>query len=144
MVRHCCLSIAIISSNGSASWWMMYRRNGYKKYAWGSDELAPMARRGKHGSAPGATIIDSMSTLKIMGLDSEFDSAVAWVKNFNFQRVRRAVPTRAALTVAPCRRVISALMACLLRAARSRFSKRLSVILVACFRLTTCLEMCSC
>ena len=44
------------------------------------------ARRGKHGSAPGATIIDSMSTLKIMGLDEEYSAAVAWVKNFNFKR----------------------------------------------------------
>ena len=65
---------------------MLHSWNGYKKYGWGSDEVSPMARRGKRGAAPGATIIDSMSTLKIMGLEKEFQDAVTWVKGYNFAR----------------------------------------------------------
>lgn len=64
---------------------MVHSWSGYKKYAWGSDEVSPIARRGKRGAAPGATIIDSMSTLKIMGLEAEFADAVGWVKQYNFK-----------------------------------------------------------
>jgi hypothetical protein len=65
---------------------MLHSWNGYKKYGWGSDEVSPMARRGKRGAAPGATIIDSMSTLKIMGLENEFNDALNWVKAYDFKR----------------------------------------------------------
>ena len=65
---------------------MLHSWNGYKKYGWGSDEVSPMARRGKRGAAPGATIIDSMSTLKIMGCEQEFNDALNWVKSYDFKR----------------------------------------------------------
>ena len=64
---------------------MVHSWDGYRQYAWGSDELAPPYRRGKHGAAPGATIVDAMSTLKIMGLDARFEDAVGWVKAFDFR-----------------------------------------------------------
>lgn len=63
---------------------MIHSWDGYKQFAWGSDELAPPYRRGKQGAAPGATIVDAMSTLKIMGLESRYQDAVAWVKDFEF------------------------------------------------------------
>ena len=65
---------------------MVHSWDGYKQFAWGSDELAPPYRRGKRGAAPGATIVDSLSTLKIMGLESRFQDAIAWVKAFNFRK----------------------------------------------------------
>lgn len=64
---------------------MVHSWDGYRRFAWGFDELAPPYKRGKRGAAPGATILDSMSTLKIMGLESRFGDAVAWVKAFDFQ-----------------------------------------------------------
>ena len=64
---------------------MIHSWDGYKQFAWGSDELAPPYRRGKHGAAPGATIVDAMSTLKIMGLESRYQDAVNWVKTFDFR-----------------------------------------------------------
>ena len=39
---------------------------------------------GKRGAARGATIVDSMSTLKVMGLEAEFRDAVAWAKANDF------------------------------------------------------------
>merc|ERR1712127_761720 len=61
---------------------MVHSWDGYRKYGWGSDEVSPIARRGKRGAAPGATIIDSMSTLKIMGLEEQFRDAAGWVKDY--------------------------------------------------------------
>lgn len=45
----------------------------YEKYAWGRDELQPLSQTGKDSFAGmGATILDSLSTLWIMGLKEEF------------------------------------------------------------------------
>eukprot|EP01012_Entosiphon_sulcatum_P028373 TRINITY_DN3429_c0_g1_i1.p1 TRINITY_DN3429_c0_g1~~TRINITY_DN3429_c0_g1_i1.p1 ORF type:complete len:733 (-),score=127.41 TRINITY_DN3429_c0_g1_i1:29-2227(-) len=58
----------------------------YKKYAWGSDELAPLSQHGKDwakipGNGIGVTILDALSTLWLMGLKEEFDEAIQWVEN---------------------------------------------------------------
>ncbi|KAF9579342.1 hypothetical protein BGW38_004440 [Lunasporangiospora selenospora] len=56
--------------------------NGYKKYAWGYDEVRPVS--GGHRSSFngwGATMVDSLDTLIIMGFNKEFDEALDWVKN---------------------------------------------------------------
>jgi len=66
---------------------MMHSWSGYKQYAWGMDELEPLSRRGKNWLYQGATIIDSMSTLLVMGLDKEFKEAAEWVKKFDFGTV---------------------------------------------------------
>ena len=45
------------------------------------DELQPVSRRGKQSFAGmGATILDSLSTLWIMGLKDEFGRGRDWVK----------------------------------------------------------------
>jgi mannosyl-oligosaccharide alpha-1,2-mannosidase len=66
--------------------------NGYKKHAWGSNELKPISKRQHNadifGHTPhlGATIIDSMDTLYIMGLKKEFEEAANWVRDsFNIE-----------------------------------------------------------
>lgn len=61
---------------------------GYKTYAWGSDEIHPISgQRGENWGGFGMTILDSMDTLKMLGLHQEFDDATSWVRdNANFDR----------------------------------------------------------
>lgn len=56
---------------------------GYEKYAWGKDVYKPLSKTGENmGPKPlGWIIIDSLDTLKIMGLDSQLAKARSWVKN---------------------------------------------------------------
>eukprot|EP00929_Paragymnodinium_shiwhaense_P118299 TRINITY_DN90237_c0_g1_i1.p1 TRINITY_DN90237_c0_g1~~TRINITY_DN90237_c0_g1_i1.p1 ORF type:complete len:874 (+),score=114.23 TRINITY_DN90237_c0_g1_i1:164-2785(+) len=55
--------------------------HGYKKYAWGLDELQPLTKKGRDSFAGvGITILDSLSTLWLMGLQDEFDAAEEWVQ----------------------------------------------------------------
>ncbi len=63
------------------AWW------GYETYAWGKDELNPVSLRGKLGvlggmngfRGMGASLVDAMSTLHMMGLQTEFEHAKEWV-----------------------------------------------------------------
>ena len=58
---------------------------GYKQYAWMKDEVMPLT--GGATSAFGgwaATLVDSLDTLAIMGLDEYFDEAVAAVGEIDF------------------------------------------------------------
>ncbi len=42
---------------------------GYKKFAWGKDDLRPVSKTGRDsGYAMGLTIVDSLDTMIIMGL----------------------------------------------------------------------------
>jgi len=43
--------------------------NNYKKYAWGRDELKPVSRGWIDFMGVGLTIVDSLDTLYIMGLN---------------------------------------------------------------------------
>lgn len=59
--------------------------NNYKQFAWGADELDPLARRGKDWLGLAATIVDSLDTLWIMDLKEEFKLARDYVdKKLNF------------------------------------------------------------
>lgn len=50
---------------------------GYQQFAWGQDELTPLSLKGKTTfNGWGATLVDSLSTLWIMGLKQEFKEAV--------------------------------------------------------------------
>ncbi|XP_073816787.1 alpha-Mannosidase class I b isoform X2 [Musca autumnalis] len=58
---------------------------GYKKYAWGHDNLKPMSQSSYDWFGLGLTIIDSLDTMYIMGLEDEFIEARNWVsENLNF------------------------------------------------------------
>jgi mannosyl-oligosaccharide alpha-1,2-mannosidase len=68
--------------------------NGYKKYAWGKNELKPLSKQGHtagiFGGAEnlGASLVDAMDTLYIMDLKEEVAEATDWVKkNFNIKIV---------------------------------------------------------
>lgn len=72
---------------------MAHAWHGYETYAWGADELQPVSKVGKFGilgggggfQGLGASVIDAMSTLKLMGFEDEFERAHAWVaENMTF------------------------------------------------------------
>lgn len=53
----------------------------YRKYAWGRDELKPLSKTGKNTfGGIGITILDSLTTLWMMGLTVEFEQAAAFVE----------------------------------------------------------------
>uniref|UniRef100_A0A1I8AXV5 alpha-1,2-Mannosidase n=1 Tax=Meloidogyne hapla TaxID=6305 RepID=A0A1I8AXV5_MELHA len=62
---------------------------GYKQYAWGHDLLKPVTRTYNEWIECGLTIVDSLDTLLIMGLNDEFDEAKQWVtKELDFDKNR--------------------------------------------------------
>ncbi|XP_067616779.1 endoplasmic reticulum mannosyl-oligosaccharide 1,2-alpha-mannosidase [Eurosta solidaginis] len=56
--------------------------NGYKKYAWGHDNLKPLTQGSHDWFGLGLTIVDSLDTMYIMGLEDEFSEGREWVSNF--------------------------------------------------------------
>uniref|UniRef100_A0A8C6UWW7 alpha-1,2-Mannosidase n=1 Tax=Neogobius melanostomus TaxID=47308 RepID=A0A8C6UWW7_9GOBI len=64
---------------------MKFAWDNYKLYAWGMNELRPVTKNGHIGNMfgeglRGASIIDSLDTLYIMGLMEEYNDAKEWVK----------------------------------------------------------------
>jgi mannosyl-oligosaccharide alpha-1,2-mannosidase len=58
---------------------------GYKKYAWKQDELLPVSAGFRNTlGARGATLIDSLTTLLIMGMGDEFTNALKEVREIDF------------------------------------------------------------
>lgn len=72
---------------------MKHGWDNYVKYAWGKNELKPVSKRGHTGSVfgsanLGATIVDSLDTLLIMGLNDEYKLGRDWVaNNFTLENV---------------------------------------------------------
>lgn len=61
---------------------MLHAWTSYEKYAWGHDELQPQTRNGVDSfGGLGATLVDSLDTLFIMGLHEQFQRAKEWVAN---------------------------------------------------------------
>lgn len=66
---------------------------GYKAYAWGRNELRPISKRGHTAGIfgrqdMGATIVDAMDTLYIMGLMDEFNEGRSWIQdNLDFNKI---------------------------------------------------------
>ncbi|KAJ0076212.1 hypothetical protein Patl1_34916 [Pistacia atlantica] len=55
---------------------MIHAWSSYEKYAWGQDELQPQTKNGVNSfGGLGATLIDALDTLYIMGLDEQFQRA---------------------------------------------------------------------
>ncbi|CAL8318221.1 unnamed protein product [Merluccius merluccius] len=68
---------------------MKHSWDGYKRYAWGSNELRPISKQGHSsnlfGGLKGANIVDALDTLYIMEMYDDFDEATDWVeKNLDF------------------------------------------------------------
>jgi mannosyl-oligosaccharide alpha-1,2-mannosidase len=68
--------------------------DGYVEYAWGENELKPISRRGHLAvvfgkTTLGATIVDSLDTLYLMGLQDRFDQGKEWVRlSLNIDQVK--------------------------------------------------------
>ncbi len=61
---------------------------GYKKYAWGHDELRPVSRTAEDPfNGWGASIVDALDTLLVMGLPKEYDLARQHVRDIDFRLV---------------------------------------------------------
>ncbi|KAL0319530.1 UNVERIFIED_CONTAM: Mannosyl-oligosaccharide 1,2-alpha-mannosidase MNS2 [Sesamum angustifolium] len=59
---------------------MIHAWSSYEKYAWGHDELQPQSKNGVDSfGGLGATLVDALDTLYIMGLDEQFQRAREWV-----------------------------------------------------------------
>ncbi|RLV99018.1 hypothetical protein DV515_00010194 [Chloebia gouldiae] len=69
---------------------MKHAWDNYRQYGWGHNELKPIARKGHStnifgNSQMGATIVDALDTLYIMGLHDEFREGQEWIdKNLDF------------------------------------------------------------
>ncbi|XP_004614481.1 mannosyl-oligosaccharide 1,2-alpha-mannosidase IB [Sorex araneus] len=65
---------------------MKHAWDNYRLYGWGHNELRPIARKGHStnifgSSQMGATIVDALDTLYIMGLHEEFQDGQKWIKD---------------------------------------------------------------
>ncbi|KAK7790855.1 hypothetical protein R5R35_010728 [Gryllus longicercus] len=63
---------------------MRHAWDNYVRYAWGKNELRPISKRGHSGSifgsgSLGATIVDGLDTLYIMGMHEEFKQGRDWI-----------------------------------------------------------------
>ena len=64
---------------------MQHAWDGYEKYAWGKNEVRPVSLRGHSASifgssSMGASIVDALDTLYIMGMSEEYQRARQWVE----------------------------------------------------------------
>lgn len=72
---------------------MRHAWNNYKLYAWGKNELKPMSKRAHLSSVfgagdLGATIVDGLDTLYLMGLMDEFREGRDWIaENLHFNEM---------------------------------------------------------
>jgi mannosyl-oligosaccharide alpha-1,2-mannosidase len=59
--------------------------DGYREYGWGYDEVKPVSGKGKDSfNGWGATLVDSLDTLWIMGMKDEFEDAVNQTSHIDF------------------------------------------------------------
>ena len=65
----------------------LYSWEAYEKYAWGHDEAKPISKSWSKWFDVGLTLVDSLDTLWLMGLDEKFGKARAWVRDdLTFER----------------------------------------------------------
>ncbi|XP_074654661.1 endoplasmic reticulum mannosyl-oligosaccharide 1,2-alpha-mannosidase-like isoform X2 [Tubulanus polymorphus] len=63
--------------------------NGYRRYAWGKDELLPISKSHNTWFDVGLTLLDALDTMYIMNLTTEFQDARAWVaESLSFDKNR--------------------------------------------------------
>ena len=58
---------------------MQWAWKAYREYAWGEDELEPLTHSSRRWFGLGLTLVDSLDTLHMMGLEEEFAEARDWV-----------------------------------------------------------------
>ncbi|KAK7042566.1 alpha-1,2-mannosidase [Favolaschia claudopus] len=61
--------------------------DAYKQFAFGHDDLSPVSRGFSDGrNGWGASVVDAMATMAVMGLDDIFEEAVNFTANIDFSR----------------------------------------------------------
>ncbi|KAJ1043178.1 hypothetical protein NDA10_000906 [Ustilago hordei] len=61
---------------------------GYKKYAWGHDELRPVSKSAQDPfNGWGASIVDALDTLLVMGMPKQYDLARQHVRDIDFRLI---------------------------------------------------------
>uniref|UniRef100_A0A8C5CZ32 alpha-1,2-Mannosidase n=1 Tax=Gadus morhua TaxID=8049 RepID=A0A8C5CZ32_GADMO len=76
---------------------MKHAWDSYRQYGWGHNELKPLAKKGHTtnifgNSQMGATIVDALDSLYIMGLHEEFKDGQEWIEqNLDFTGVNAEV-----------------------------------------------------
>ncbi|KAM9973403.1 hypothetical protein ACTFIW_010490 [Dictyostelium discoideum] len=60
---------------------MKFSWDKYREFAWGYDELKPVEKKGHDWFGLGLSIVDSLDTLYLMGLDKEYKEGKDWVEN---------------------------------------------------------------
>ncbi|KAI4376832.1 hypothetical protein MLD38_014547 [Melastoma candidum] len=67
---------------------MLHAWSSYENFAWGFDQLQPLTKNGENVfGGLGVTIVDSLDTLYIMGLNDQFRKAKEWVAaNLTFNK----------------------------------------------------------
>lgn len=64
--------------------------SGYKTYAMGFDELAPLSKVGINGlGGLGATVVDALDTAMIMGVDEVISEAGSWIEKHLVERIKQ-------------------------------------------------------
>ena len=58
---------------------MKWAWKGYKEFAWGKDELLPVSKKSSEWFNLGLTLIDSLDTMLLMGMQKEYAEAREWV-----------------------------------------------------------------
>lgn len=55
----------------------------YRYFAWGDNHVRPCSGQGDSGGVfgPGATIVDALDTLYIMGLEEQYEEGKDWIAN---------------------------------------------------------------
>ncbi|KAL0567695.1 hypothetical protein V5O48_014298 [Marasmius crinis-equi] len=67
--------------------------NAYRKFAFGHDTLMPLTGKPDDGrNGWGASIVDAMSTMRIMGLDDFFNEAVSFAEKIDFSKSQTPDP----------------------------------------------------
>ncbi|KAG1298457.1 hypothetical protein G6F66_001703 [Rhizopus arrhizus] len=65
----------------------LFAYNGYKKCAWGHDELLPVnCQYSDSRNHWGATIVDGLDTMLIMGLEKEYNEALSFISSLDFKK----------------------------------------------------------
>jgi len=66
---------------------------GYRRHAWGDDDLKPLSKQGRDSFGNiGMTVLDSLTTLHLMGLHKEFEQGAEFVsKHLDFDTADREI-----------------------------------------------------
>jgi len=80
----------VVEKRNTIKQMMQVAWDGYKKYAWGASEVKPISKK-RHKTAIfgnadiGATIIDALDTLYLMGMTKEFDEGRTWARTLQLK-----------------------------------------------------------